>query len=212
MSSRPDQYNSYSAPGQHAPASKLTAADRKKLRQQQELAAQSGPSAYPGVSTQGLAEVGFGEEAATIQEETRQQDQYLDQIGKGLDQLKLGAQVRTGHPAVGLWRGWNWGWPPLSTQLPVGIQHRHVSVCNTQQLPASRGGGTLTYMQQKQQAVLPIVCIAQQQLQLHSTAAAEAATTTLLCSKCSEVIAVPAVGLQRSGSAPWMLVHHRVCL
>eukprot|EP00775_Hariotina_reticulata_P002562 gene2562-2864_t len=49
-------------------------------------------AAYPGVSTQGLADVGFQQEADELQAETQQQDKYLDQISNGLDQLKEGAK------------------------------------------------------------------------------------------------------------------------
>lgn len=56
--------------------------------------AAAGPSegaSYPGVTTQGLEAAGYGGEAAAIQKETAQQDEYLDQIAQGLDQLKHGA-------------------------------------------------------------------------------------------------------------------------
>lgn len=54
-------------------------------------AAAAGPPQMPGVTTAGLADAGFASEAATINAETRQQDQILDQISLGLDQLKQGA-------------------------------------------------------------------------------------------------------------------------
>lgn len=49
------------------------------------------PASYPNVTTRGLDEAGFGDEARTIQAETAQQNAYLDEIAKGLDQLKHGA-------------------------------------------------------------------------------------------------------------------------
>ncbi len=66
-----------------------------KNKQHQQTAAQyaNGSSAYPGVSTRGLEEIGLGEQAAAIDQETKEQNQYLDEISKGLDQLKFGAQV-----------------------------------------------------------------------------------------------------------------------
>ncbi|GBF90321.1 hypothetical protein Rsub_02427 [Raphidocelis subcapitata] len=45
------------------------------------------------VTTAGLDKAGYGEQAAVIREETRQQDAYLDQISHGLEQLKAGALV-----------------------------------------------------------------------------------------------------------------------
>lgn len=63
-------------------------------QQQQRGSSQPGSSAYPGVSTRGLQDIGYGEQAAVIDAETQQQNQYLDEISKGLDQLKFGAQVR----------------------------------------------------------------------------------------------------------------------
>jgi hypothetical protein len=86
--------SSYTAPQQQAPPKKLTAAQRK---QQAAAQAAAGSAAYPGVRTDGLAGLGLDEEAAAIQSETREQDKYLDEISRGLDQLKMGAQVR---PAV----------------------------------------------------------------------------------------------------------------
>lgn len=75
-------------------------------QQQRSGAGHPGSSqAYPGVSTQGLEDIGYGEQAAQIQTETQQQDRYLDEISKGLDQLKFGAQVRfeqTGWPLGGI--------------------------------------------------------------------------------------------------------------
>jgi hypothetical protein len=65
-----------------------------RKQQQQAAAAHNGSTAYPGVSTHGLAAAGLGEQAAAIDQETAQQNQYLDEISKGLDQLKFGAQVR----------------------------------------------------------------------------------------------------------------------
>jgi hypothetical protein len=53
-----------------------------------------GEYAYPGVSTRGLADIGYGEQATVLESETQQQNHYLDEISKGLDQLKFGAQVR----------------------------------------------------------------------------------------------------------------------
>jgi hypothetical protein len=70
---------------------KLTTAQRK---QQAAAQAAAGSAAYPGVRTDGLAGLGLDDEAAAIQTETREQDKYLDEISKGLDQLKMGAQVR----------------------------------------------------------------------------------------------------------------------
>jgi hypothetical protein len=81
---------SYAAPQQQAPPKKLTTAQRK---QQAAAQAAGGSAAYPGVRTDGLAGLGLDEEAAAIQTETREQDKYLDEISKGLDQLKMGAQV-----------------------------------------------------------------------------------------------------------------------
>jgi hypothetical protein len=83
--------SSYSAPQQQAPPKKLTAAQRK---QQAAAQAAAGSAAYPGVHTDRLSGLGLDEEAAAIQSETREQDKYLDEISKGLDQLKMGAQVR----------------------------------------------------------------------------------------------------------------------
>lgn len=54
----------------------------------------AGEHAYPGVSTRGLADIGYGEQATVLESETQQQNHYLDEISKGLDQLKFGAQVR----------------------------------------------------------------------------------------------------------------------
>jgi hypothetical protein len=82
---------SYAAPQQQAPPKKPTAAQRK---QQTAAQAAAGSAAYPGVRTDGLAGLGLDEEAAAIQTETREQDKYLDEISRGLDQLKMGAQVR----------------------------------------------------------------------------------------------------------------------
>jgi hypothetical protein len=70
---------------------------KQQQQQQQQQAAgahSNGSRAYPGVSTYGLQEAGCGEQAAAIDQETQQQNQYLDEISKGLDQLKFGAQVR----------------------------------------------------------------------------------------------------------------------
>jgi hypothetical protein len=73
-------------------------------QQQRSGAGHPGSSqAYPGVSTQGLEDIGYGEQAAQIQTETQQQDRYLDEISKGLDQLKFGAQVS--FEAAGLLAG-----------------------------------------------------------------------------------------------------------
>lgn len=81
--------SSYSAPQQQGPPKKLTSAQRK---QQAAAQAAAGAAAYPGVHTDGLAGLGLDEEAGVIQSETKQQDKYLDEISKGLDQLKMGAQ------------------------------------------------------------------------------------------------------------------------
>ena len=72
------------------------------------------------MGTAGLAEAGYGDQAKVIQDETRQQDAYLDQIAQGLDQLKHGAmamQVRGGggraRPGVaGRPRGFFWLYTP----------------------------------------------------------------------------------------------------
>ncbi len=48
---------------------------------------------YPPVATSGLEKAGYGEHAAVIKTETAQQDQYLDQIAMGLEQLKHGAMA-----------------------------------------------------------------------------------------------------------------------
>lgn len=58
-----------------------------------QAAGSSNSYAYPGVSTQGLEGIGYGDQAAVIDAETQQQNTYLDEISKGLDQLKFGAQV-----------------------------------------------------------------------------------------------------------------------
>lgn len=64
----------------------------KRPGQQHAGAGQQGPE-YPPVSTGGLEQAGYGEQAQVIKEETLQQDQYLDQIAMGLDQLKHGARA-----------------------------------------------------------------------------------------------------------------------
>eukprot|EP00877_Chromochloris_zofingiensis_P011935 jgi/Chrzof1/6996/Cz02g07020.t1 len=46
---------------------------------------------YQGPNTAGLDKLGYQQEAEVIQKETVKQDQYLDQISKGLDQIKYGA-------------------------------------------------------------------------------------------------------------------------
>lgn len=73
-------------------------------RQQQQHVGAGSSQAYPGVSTQGLEDIGYGEQAAQIQSETQQQDRYLDEISKGLDQLKFGAQVRVRRARLACWR------------------------------------------------------------------------------------------------------------
>lgn len=80
---------------------KLTSKQRKQ-QQEQELAARQRQqqATLPGVSTNGLAEVGFGDQARVINEETAKQDDYLDQISQGLDQLKAGAVVSQERAAV----------------------------------------------------------------------------------------------------------------
>ncbi|KAF6264502.1 hypothetical protein COO60DRAFT_1624263 [Scenedesmus sp. NREL 46B-D3] len=81
--------SSYAGPQQPGPHKKLTAAQRK---QQAAAQAAAGAPAYPGVRTDGLAGLGLDQEAAAVQTETREQDKYLDEISRGLDQLKMGAQ------------------------------------------------------------------------------------------------------------------------
>jgi hypothetical protein len=66
---------------------------RQQQQQQQRNGVQPGSSAYQGVSTRGLADIGYGEQATQLDAETQQQNHYLDEISKGLDQLKFGAQV-----------------------------------------------------------------------------------------------------------------------
>lgn len=78
------------------PGQQLTSKQRKQQQEAQLTAKQQQQqqATLPGVSTRGLAEAGFGDQAQAIDKETAQQDQYLDQISQGLDQLKAGAQVR----------------------------------------------------------------------------------------------------------------------
>lgn len=81
--------------GGGAPAQPHMSAKQRKQQQEQELAAKKlqQQATLPGVSTRGLAEAGFGTQAQVIDNETAKQDQYLDQISQGLDQLKKGALV-----------------------------------------------------------------------------------------------------------------------
>jgi uncharacterized protein YukE len=72
-----------------------TAQAGKSNRKQQAGQRVQQAAAYPGVNTQGLADIGFQQEASELQAETQVQNQYLDQISNGLDQLKEGAKVRT---------------------------------------------------------------------------------------------------------------------
>jgi hypothetical protein len=67
-------------------------AKQRKQQQEAELAAKQ-QATLPGVSTRGLAEAGFADQATVINTETAKQDHYLDQISQGLDQLKAGAQM-----------------------------------------------------------------------------------------------------------------------
>ncbi len=50
-------------------------------------------STYANPNTDGLADLGLGNQAKVIDNETQKQNQYLDEISKGLDQLKHGAAV-----------------------------------------------------------------------------------------------------------------------
>lgn len=67
---------------------------QQRATQQRNGGQPGGSQAYPGVSTRGLEDIGYGEQAQQLESETQQQNQYLDEISKGLDQLKFGAQVR----------------------------------------------------------------------------------------------------------------------
>jgi hypothetical protein len=84
---------------------------RPRLRRLRRARAAAAP--YPKVHTDGLAAAGYAGEAAVIQEETAKQDRYLEEISRGLDQLKAGAHVRMrmlccayGAPLVA------WQWAP----------------------------------------------------------------------------------------------------
>jgi hypothetical protein len=50
-----------------------------------------GAHAYQGPSGSGLAAAGLDEQATAVADETAKQNDYLDQISAGLDQLKMGA-------------------------------------------------------------------------------------------------------------------------
>eukprot|EP00879_Flechtneria_rotunda_P004353 GHRR01004604.1.p1 GENE.GHRR01004604.1~~GHRR01004604.1.p1 ORF type:complete len:275 (+),score=73.15 GHRR01004604.1:221-1045(+) len=82
------QQRSYSASNVQMSAKQ----QRQQFKGQKQQLQPQQPAQYPGVSTNGLAEIGFQQQAGVIQQETAKQDQYLDEISKGLDQLKFGAQ------------------------------------------------------------------------------------------------------------------------
>jgi hypothetical protein len=93
-------------------------------KQQQQR--QPGSAAYPGVSTYGLEEAGYGQQAAAINAETQQQNQYLDQISQGLDQLKFGAQVGDDEAP---WDSWFQGYQRLVVPRAFAEPGRSVWLC-----------------------------------------------------------------------------------
>lgn len=87
-----------------APPPQQAMQQQQHAMQQRNGSRPGGSQAYPGVSTQGLPDIGYGEQATQLESETQQQNHYLDEISKGLDQLKFGAQVSQLSPCA--YRRW----------------------------------------------------------------------------------------------------------